>query len=198
MKFLLATGNEHKLKEFREIFSGTNIEIIGENELKNRLPDIIENGNTFEENALIKARSGSAFTGLPTIADDSGLCVDYLNGAPGVYSARFAGEHGNNAANNAKLLSLLNGVPMDKRTARFVCAIACVFPEGQEFTVRGECEGRIAFELSGSGGFGYDPLFISELGCFGEISSEMKNSISHRGAAIKKFKEKLSEYIKVE
>ena len=131
-------------------------------------------------------------------ADDSGICVDYLDGAPGIYSARYSGEHGDDESNNDKLLSELSGVPEEKRTGRYVAAIACVFPDGRKFTVRGECEGKIGFERVGTKGFGYDPLFISELGCFGLLSDEEKDSISHRGKALKLFKEKLEKYINEE
>ena len=195
MKFFIATKNAHKMQEFKAIFSGTRIDLICEKDLEKPLPEPEENGTTFEENALIKAREGMLHTGYPSIADDSGLCVDYLNGEPGIYSARYAGEHGDDAANNKKLLKELEGVARDKRTARFVCAIACVFPDGGEFTVNGKVEGVIAERESGGGGFGYDPLFISELGCFGEIPAEAKNSISHRAVAIKEFKKEIKKYI---
>ena len=143
-----------------------------------------------------KAKAGLENTGLISVADDSGICVDYLGGAPGIYSARYSGEHGDDESNNDKLLSELEGVPLEKRTGRYVAAIACVFPDGREFTVRGECEGKIAFERQGTQGFGYDPLFISELGCFGLLSDEQKDSISHRGKALRLFKERLEEEIK--
>ncbi|MBE6739687.1 MAG: RdgB/HAM1 family non-canonical purine NTP pyrophosphatase [Ruminococcaceae bacterium] len=197
MVFFVATKNEGKKKELLRILAPLGIEVISEKDLEKPLGDVIEDGKTFEENALIKARYAAAQTNLPSVADDSGLCVDAIGGQPGIYTARYAGEPTDNAKNNAKLLSVLKDVPMEKRTARFVSAVACVFPDGREFTVRGECEGKIAFELKGDKGFGYDPLFISELGCFGEISDEQKDSISHRGRALLKLKEKLTqEYIK--
>lgn len=197
MTFFVATKNEGKKKELLRILMPLGIDVISEKDLKEHLDDVVEDGATFEENALIKARAACLATGLPSVADDSGLCVDALGGAPGIYTARFAGEPSDSAKNNEKLLKVMNGVPMEKRTARFVSAVACVFPDGREFTVRGECEGKIAFELRGSKGFGYDPLFISELGCFGEISDDEKDSISHRGAALKLLKTKLSdEYLK--
>lgn len=197
MVFFVATKNEGKKKELLRILAPLGIEVISEKDLEKPLGDVIEDGKTFEENALIKARYAAAQTNLPSVADDSGLCVDAIGGEPGIYTARYAGEPTDNAKNNAKLLSVLKDVPMEKRTARFVSAVACVFPDGREFTVRGECEGKIAFELKGDKGFGYDPLFISELGCFGEISDEQKDSISHRGRALLKLKEKLTqEYIK--
>ena len=197
MTFFVATKNEGKKKELLRILMPLGIDVISEKDLKEPLDDVVEDGTSFEENALIKARAACIATGLPSVADDSGLCVDALGGAPGIYTARFAGEPSDSAKNNQKLLRVMSGVPMEKRTARFVSAVACVFPDGREFTVRGECEGKIAFELSGSKGFGYDPLFISELGCFGEISDEEKDSISHRGAALKLLRTKLSEeYLK--
>lgn len=197
MVFFVATKNEGKKKELLRILSPLGIDVISEKDLDKPLGDVVEDGKTFEENALIKARYAAKETLLPSVADDSGLCVDALDGAPGIYTARYAGEPTDNAKNNAKLLSVLKDVPMEKRTARFVSAVACVFPDGREFTVRGECEGKIAFELKGDKGFGYDPLFISELGCFGEISDEQKDSISHRGRALLKLKEKLTnEYLK--
>ena len=197
MVFFVATKNEGKKRELLRILAPLGIDVISEKDLDKPLDDVVENGKTFEENALIKARFAAIRTKLPSVADDSGLCVDALNGEPGIYTARYAGEPTDNAKNNAKLLNALKDVPADKRTARFVSAVACVFPDGREFTVRGECEGKIAFELKGDKGFGYDPLFISELGCFGEISDEEKDSISHRGRALLKLKEKLTtEYLK--
>ena len=197
MKFLVATKNKGKKRELERILSPMGIEIISESDLEMPLPDVEENGTTFEENAVIKAKSGCLATGLPTIADDSGLCVDALGGAPGIYTARYAGEECDSAKNNAKLLSKMKDVEKEKRTAKFVCAVACFFPDGREFVVRGECKGEIGTSLSGDGGFGYDPLFISELGCFAEITDSEKDSISHRGKALKLLKNKLlDEYLK--
>lgn len=194
MKFFIATKNQHKIDEFSAIFESLNIELISERDLENPLPDIEEDGTTFEENSLIKARFATEITGLPTLADDSGLCVDALGGEPGIYSARYAGEHGDNAANNAKLLEKMKNET--NRDAEFICAIACVFPDGREFTVKGICKGKIDTCLRGNGGFGYDPLFISdELGSFGLISAEEKNRVSHRANAVKKFKEEIIKYI---
>lgn len=195
MKFFIATKNEDKKREFAEIFSELGIELVSEKDIDVFFPDVEEDGTTFEENSLIKARNGAKYVGMPTVADDSGLCVDYLGGAPGIYSARYAGGHGDNDANNKKLLAELDGVPEEKRTARFVSVVACVFPDGREFTVRGEVEGKIGFTECGNGGFGYDPLFITSIGCFGEVSAEEKNSISHRAVAIRKFKEEIKKYV---
>lgn len=197
MTFFVATKNEGKKKELLRILKPLGVDVISEKDLKEPLSDVIEDGTSFEENALIKARAACKATSLPSVADDSGLCVDALGGAPGIYTARFAGEPSDSAKNNAKLLAVMTDVPENERTARFVSAVACVFPDGREFTVRGECEGIIGFELRGNKGFGYDPLFISELGCFGEITDEEKDRISHRGKALLKLKEKLEEeYLK--
>ena len=199
MKIFIATKNQKKLKELKRILIPMGFEVLCEKDLDKPFLDAVEDGETFEENAIIKAKSGLSQTGYITVADDSGICVDYLNGRPGVYSARYSGEHGNDEKNNDKLLSELSGVPMEKRTAYYVAAIACVFPDGRQFTVRGECHGHIAFERqSGNGGFGYDPLFISENGPFSQLSPEQKDAISHRGKALKIFQEKLKEYIEVE
>lgn len=195
MKIFIATKNQKKLEELRRILIPMGFEVLSERDLEKPLDDIAEDGSTFEENAIIKANSGLKATGLISVADDSGICVDYLNGAPGIYSARYSGGHGNDAENNKKILKELEGVPMEQRTAYYVAAIACVFPDGRKFTVRGECHGHIAFEESGTCGFGYDPLFISEKGCFGHLSAEEKDSISHRGKALRLFKEELQKYL---
>ena len=195
MKFFLASKNAGKIREFARIFSSLGIEMISENDLSGTMPEPQETGATFTDNALIKAKAGMEYSHLPTVADDSGLCVDILGGRPGVFSARYAGEHGDSAANNKKLLSELSGVSKEKRTAKFVCVIACVFPDGRQFTVSGECEGYIDFSESGEGGFGYDPLFISKVGKFSEIPAELKDSVSHRGKATREFLSKIKEYL---
>lgn len=196
MKIFIATKNKNKLKELERILIPMGFEVLSENDLEKPLPEVEETGETYEENALLKAYSGLKATGLITVADDSGLSVDFLDGAPGVYSARYSGENATYESNNEKLLAALKGVPKLKRTARFVSSVACVFPDGTEFTVRGECEGYIAEKCSGNEGFGYDPLFICESGCFAEISPEEKDRVSHRGKALKKFKIELEKYIK--
>jgi len=149
--------------------------------------EIDENGDTFEENALLKAKALSGISGDITVADDSGLVVDRLDGAPGVFSSRFAGEGASDEDKNRKLLGMLEGVPLRDRTARFVCAVAVVFPDGRNFTVKGSCEGYIGFEPRGVNGFGYDPLFhIPEYGAtIAELDSDVKNMISHRGKAFR-------------
>jgi len=195
MKVFIATKNQKKLVELSRILEPMGFEVVCEKDLDSPLKDIEETGTTFEENAILKAEAGLKRTGFISVADDSGICVDYLDGAPGIFSARYSGGHGNDDDNNKKILKELEGVPMEKRTAYYVAAIACVFPDGRRFTVRGECHGHIAFEESGTCGFGYDPLFISEKGCFGHLSAEEKDSISHRGKALRLFKEELKKYI---
>ncbi len=195
MKIFVATKNQKKLVELERILKPMGFEVLSERDLEKPLCEVEETGTTFEENAILKAKAGLKETGFISVADDSGICVDYLDGAPGVYSARYSGEHGNDEENNRKILRELDGVPMEKRTAYYVAAIACVFPDGRQFTVRGECHGHIAFAESGNCGFGYDPLFISEKGCFGHLSAEEKDSISHRGKALKLLEQELEKYI---
>ncbi len=196
MKFILATKNLKKLKELRRILLPLGHEVISEGDLQKPLAEVVEDADSFEGNALLKARSAMKQTGIAAVADDSGLCVDYLDGAPGVYSARYAGEGKDDEQNNEKLLNALKGLPKEKRTARYVSAIAVVFPDGREFTVRGTCEGYIADHREGKNGFGYDPLFVGELGCFGLLTDSEKDSISHRGRALAKMVEELKNYIK--
>ncbi len=183
MKLVIATRNAHKLAEIRAVFSLPGLEIIGTGAWPN-VPDPVEDGSTFEENAAIKARAWAAATGLPALADDSGLEVDALGGAPGIHSARYAGLHGDSAQNNALLLKNLTGAP--DRRARFVCALALALPDGSLKTLRGECPGVILPALSGCGGFGYDPLFVPDgyTESFAALSAEVKNGISHRARAL--------------
>lgn len=193
-KFIVASHNKKKLAELTRILKPLGFDVVCPSDIEGGVPDVEENGSTFEENSLLKARSACKHSGLPAVADDSGLCVDALDGAPGIYSARYAGT-GNDDDNNALLLKNLNGIPKEKRTARFVSSIACVFPDGREFTVRGTCEGYILEQPQGDGGFGYDPLFMTEYGCFGTMSADQKDKVSHRHNAIVLFTEKLKEYI---
>ena len=195
MKVFIATKNHHKLTELERILVPMGFEVLSENDLDKPLPEVDETGTSYEENALLKAHSGLRVTGLITVADDSGLSVDYLDGAPGLYSARYSGMGASYASNNEKLLAALDGVPHEKRTATFVSAIACAFPDGREFTVRGECKGFVAEECHGDGGFGYDPLFICNAGCYAEMTPEEKDRVSHRGNALRAFKEELKKYI---
>ena len=193
MKFIIATHNQKKLSELRRILSPLGIEAMTADEAGISFDDVEETGVTFEENAAIKARALFDGSGFGTIADDSGLCVDALDGAPGVYSARYAGEHGNDADNIALLLKNMENVPENERTARFVCAICCVMPDGTQFTVKGKCEGKIGYECVGDGGFGYDPVFMLADGrSMAELSKEEKDAISHRGNALRLLAEKLS------
>lgn len=195
MDFILATNNMKKLAEMQRILSPLGINVVTAKTLGIELPEVEENGTTFEENAEIKAVSACNITNMPAVADDSGLCVDYLDGAPGIFSARFSGEHGNDEKNNDLLLEKLDGVPAEKRTAYYVCAICCVFPDGRKIVVRGECHGTIGFERDGNGGFGYDPLFVINGKSFGNYTPEEKDKISHRGIALCKLKNELEKYI---
>ncbi len=195
MDFLIATHNMKKRDELQRILSPLGVHVLTADETGVDLTDVEETGTTFEENALLKARSGCKEGKMPCIADDSGLCVDALDGAPGVYSARFAGEHGNDDKNNEKLLSLLSDVPPEKRTARFVSTVACVFPDGRELVVRGECEGKIGYEKRGENGFGYDPLFYVGERTFAEFTPEEKDAVSHRGNALRALTEALPAYL---
>lgn len=195
MDFLVATHNLKKREELQRILSPLGIRVLTAEEAGINLSDVEETGATFEENAFLKADSGCRESGMPCIADDSGLEVDALNGAPGVYSARFAGEHGNDKKNNRLLLEKLQQVPMPQRTARFVSCVCCAFPDGRHFTVRGVCEGRIAFEEHGAGGFGYDPLFLVGEKTFGELTAEEKDRVSHRGNALRQLAKELPQYL---
>ncbi len=195
MKILIATHNAHKKAELQRILSPLGVEIVTDTDLGIELTDVEETGATFEENSFLKSESGCKESGIPCIADDSGLAVDCLDGAPGVYSARYSGEHGNDEKNIDKLLNEMKNVPEDERTARFVCAATCVFPDGRKICVRGECEGVIAHERHGNGGFGYDPVFMVGEKSFGEISAEEKDKLSHRGKALRKLFEELEKII---
>ena len=181
-KIIFATGNAGKMKEIREILKDLDAEVLSMKEAGVEA-EIVEDGKTFEENALIKAKTVCKLTGEIALADDSGLEIDYLNKEPGIYSARYMGEDTSYRIKNANLIERLEGVPDEKRTARFVCAIAAAFPDGTVKTVRGTMEGRIGYEETGENGFGYDPIFyLPEYGCSSaELSMEEKNKISHRG-----------------
>ena len=195
MDFILATNNMKKLAEMQRILSPLGINVVTAKMLGIQLEDVEENGTTFEENAEIKATAACKETGMPSIADDSGLCVDYLDGAPGIFSARFSGGHGDDERNNDLLLEKLQGVPVEERGAHYVCAICCAFPDGKKIIVRGECYGTIGFERDGNEGFGYDPLFIINGKAFGRYTAEEKDKISHRGNALRKLKAELEKVI---
>lgn len=185
-KIIVATGNEGKMVEIREILKGENITFSSLKDENLQDIAIVEDGTTFEENAIIKARKISDITGQMVLADDSGLEVDYLGKAPGVYSARYMGEDTPYSVKNRHIVELLEGVADEKRTARFVCVIACAFPDGRTITTRGTIEGRIGYEEKGEHGFGYDPIFyVPEFGCTtAELLPEEKNKVSHRGKAL--------------
>ena len=191
-RIVFATGNAGKMREIREIMADMDMEICSMKEAGISL-DIEENGTTFEENAQIKAKAVAACTKDIVLADDSGLEIDYLNKEPGIYSARYMGEDTSYHIKNANLIQRLEGIPDEKRTARFVCAIAAAFPDGRRKTVRAAMEGRIGYEEKGENGFGYDPIFyLPEYGCTSaELSMEEKNRISHRGKALCLIKEEL-------
>lgn len=191
-KIIFATGNAGKMREIRDIMADLDVELLSMKEAGIKL-DIVEDGKTFEENALIKARAICKLAGEMVLADDSGLEIDYLNKEPGIYSARYMGEDTSYHIKNKSLIDRLEGVPEEKRTARFVCAIAAVFPDGKELVVRGTVEGIIGYEEKGENGFGYDPIFyLPERGCTtAELPPEEKNSISHRGNALRLMKELL-------
>ena len=194
MKIFLATGNKHKIKEIEKIFKMDNIEILSIND-GIEIPEVVEDGTTFEENSKKKALEIAKFTNMITIADDSGLCVDALDGAPGVYSARYAGEHGNDLDNNKKLVRELQGI--ENRKARFVCVITLAKPTGETYSFRGEVEGDIIDIPQGEEGFGYDPhFFMKEYGKTLAEIPEIKNKISHRARALEKLKENLDEILK--
>ena len=191
MKIIAATKNKNKLREFGEILKG--FEIISQEEAGVDI-DVEETGTTFEENSYLKAKAIYDITGITTIADDSGLCVDALNGEPGVYSARYGGEGYDDKGRVQLLLENMKDVPNEERTARFVCVITLVGDDGV-LTARGECEGKIDYEPKGENGFGYDPVFYVDRfeKTLAEVTPEEKNSISHRGKALKIFAEKLSK-----
>lgn len=196
-RILFATGNEGKMREIRSILADTGAEVLSMKEAGISI-DIVEDGISFEENALIKARAVAAVWKEPesvVLADDSGLVIDALGGEPGIYSARYMGENTSYDEKNTNLIERLEGVSDEKRSARFVCAIAAVLPDGREFTVRDAIEGRIGYEQKGEGGFGYDPIFyVPEFEkTTAEMTAEEKNRVSHRGKALEHMKEVLRE-----
>lgn len=197
-RIVFATGNEGKLREIKEILGDLKLEIVSMKDAGIQT-EIEENGSTYEENALIKARAVAALAeaGDIVMADDSGLEIDYLNREPGIYSARYLGEDTSYRIKNQNLIERLTGVPDEKRTARFVCAIAAVLPDGRELTSRGVIEGRIGYEEKGTGGFGYDPIFqVPELGkSTAELTEDEKNAVSHRGRALRGMKEELKKIL---
>ncbi len=197
MKLIAATNNKKKLAELSRILAPLGVEVFAAKELGFTSIEPEETGKTFAENAQIKAEAFCEHTKLPSIADDSGICVDALNGAPGVYSARYAGDACDDERNIDKLLSDMENIPKAERTAAFECSICCVFPNGDKLTANGKCPGYVGYERVGSGGFGYDPIFMLGDGrSIAEYSDEEKDAISHRGNALREFSVKLAEYIK--
>lgn len=191
-RIIFATGNENKLKEIRQIMSDMDVEILSMKQA-GISADIVEDGTTFEENAVIKATAISKLTREIVLADDSGLEIDYINKEPGIYSARYLGEDTSYHIKNRNLIERLKDAKDEERSARFVCAIAAAFPDGEVLTTIGTIEGRIGYEEKGGNGFGYDPIFyVPEFGCTtAELSEEDKNKVSHRGNALRAMKEKL-------
>ena len=194
MKFVLATHNPGKLREMSAILAELGAEVVSPEDLGITV-DVEETGTTFAENAMLKAKAICAAAQLPAIADDSGLCVDALNGGPGVYSARYGGEGLDDKGRYQLLLNSMRG--QTTRAAHFACAIACAFPNGDTLTAEGRCDGTIAFAPMGEGGFGYDPVFFvpEKAKTFGQLTAEEKSTISHRGKALKSFAEKLETYL---
>ena len=195
MRFVLATHNPGKLREMGEILKDFGIEVVSPRDLGITV-DVEETGTTFAENAMLKAKAICKEANLPAIADDSGLCVDALNGAPGVYSARYGGEGLDDKGRYMLLLSSLRGAPT--RAAHFACAVACAFPNGDTLTAEDRCDGSIAYAPLGEGGFGYDPVFLlpGTGKTFGQLTQEEKSAVSHRGRALKDFAGKLEAYLK--
>lgn len=193
MRIIIATGNKDKVREINEILRGTDFDAVSMKEIGID-PEIVEDADSFEGNALIKARTVHELTKEYVMADDSGLCIDALDGAPGIYSARFCGEDSTYEEKFKKIFEMLKDVPEEKRTAQFVCAIAVVRPDGASFTVRGECHGVLHEKPMGENGFGYDPIFyVPEFGMTtAQMSKEQKNMISHRGKALRAMVDKLS------
>ena len=198
MRFLLATHNMKKQAEMQRILSPLGIEVLTADMAGVELTDVDETGETFGENACLKALAGCKESGLPCIADDSGLCVDALGGAPGVYSARYSGVHGNDDANIAKLLDALKDVPEDDRTAHFACAVCVCFPDGRRLELEGRCNGKIGYKKLGNDGFGYDPVFMVGDRSFAQFTADEKDAVSHRGNALRKLCTALPEYLNKE
>ena len=196
MQFILASKNRKKLEEMNRILTPLGVEVVNETALGIVLPDVAETGTTFLENAKLKAVSAMQNSGLPAIADDSGLCVDALGGAPGVFSARYSGEHGDDTSNNALLLKNMKDVPPNRRSAYFVSAIYVAFPNGAYITAEGRCDGFIGFAPVGENGFGYDPLFMVGEQSFAQLTPAQKDQISHRGNALRQLLQKLQVYLK--
>ena len=189
-----ATNNRHKLEEMRRLWAGSGYDILSLTDVGIHI-EVEEEGETFAENALIKARAVAAACGQLALGDDSGLCVDILDGAPGILSARFAGEHGDDAANNKRLLYLLERTPFAKRGAKMVCALALAAPDGAILQASGECKGNIGFDANGKHGFGYDSLFYTSTGTFADMEDAEKDAVSHRGKAVREMLGQIGDFV---
>lgn len=196
MKFIMATNNAHKVVELSRILLPLGIDVVSAKDAGITLDDVEETGTTFAENAFLKANAAFIKTGMPAVADDSGLCVDALDGRPGIYSARYGGDGATDSEKNIKLLDELKNVCDKDRTAHFTSAICCILEDGTRIDVEGICKGKIAFEPHGNGGFGYDPIFMCGQKCYAELSGEEKDAISHRGIALRKLKAELEKILK--
>lgn len=196
MKFIIATNNPKKLKELERILNPLGVEAISAKAAGVKLDEVEETGETFAENAFLKANAAYKLTGMPSIADDSGLSVDALNGAPGVYSARYAGENATDKDRINKLLDEMQNIPKDKRTAHFTSSICCILPNGEKIAVEGICNGTIGYEPVGDGNFGYDPVFIyNNDKTFAQMTSEDKDQVSHRGNSLRMLQTELKKYL---
>lgn len=195
MKFVIATHNAHKLIELQRILTPLSIEGVTDRDLGIELPEVEETGTTFAENAYLKAASACQVTGLPAIADDSGLVVDALGGRPGVYSARYGGEEATDDDRNVLILGEMKDVPKGERSARFVASVCCVFPNGDVLRAEGTFEGEIGYAPAGENGFGYDPIFVVGDRTSAEMSSAEKDAMSHRGNALRVFSKDLAAYL---
>lgn len=195
MKFIIATNNQKKLREMERILNPLGIEAVSAKNAGICLDEVEETGTTFLENAFIKANAAFEKTGMPAVADDSGLCVDALDGRPGIYSARYAGEGATDEDRNTKLLNELKDVPEENRGAHYTSAICCVLQDGSKIEVEGHCEGKIGYEPVGDGGFGYDPIFMQGDKAFAQLSAEEKDAVSHRGKALRMLKNELEKYL---
>lgn len=193
MKFIIATNNPDKLVELKRILNPLGIEAVTAKQEGISLDDVEETGSTFKENSFIKADAACKKTGLPAIADDSGICVDALGGAPGIFSARFAGEEATDEDKNNLILEKLKDA--DNRSAHYTAAVTCVFPNGDKLQVEGKCFGEIAREPDGDGGFGYDPIFLYDGKSFGNFTAEEKDKVSHRGNALRMLQKELKKYL---
>ena len=194
MKFIIATNNPKKLVELERILNPLGIEAVSAKEAGVVLDEVEETGTTFAENAFLKADAASKKTGMPAVADDSGLSVDALDGRPGVYSARYAGENATDKDRYTKLLNEMKDVPEDKRSAHFTSAICCILPDGSKIEVEGRCDGKIAFEPFGDRGFGYDPVFLYGDKSYAQLTAEEKDKVSHRGKSLRKLQVELKKY----